>query len=115
MIIDIFYCLIYRSTSNPVTIACELINKKIVVDAVLVGRTHNNILHGISYVTGLCVCINNFLFYSFLILNANVLYELFVKYLVCVYIINMFSHILSLIISNLKERRKRGIQQLPLR
>ncbi|XDV30505.1 hypothetical protein PO909_033425, partial [Leuciscus waleckii] len=42
----------YRSTNNPVTIARELINKNIVVDAVLVGKADNTILHGISSVTG---------------------------------------------------------------
>ncbi len=60
MIMDYLYCLIFRSTNNPVTVARELMNKNIVVDAVLVGKADNNVLHGISYVTGLCV--NIFLF-----------------------------------------------------
>ncbi|XP_059355964.1 uncharacterized protein LOC132095183 [Carassius carassius] len=41
-----------RSTNNPVTVVRELMDKNIVVDAVLVGRAKNTVLHGISYVTG---------------------------------------------------------------
>ncbi|XP_042587176.1 uncharacterized protein LOC109055439 [Cyprinus carpio] len=42
----------FRSANNPVTVVRELMNKNIVVDAVLVGRAENTVLHGISYVTG---------------------------------------------------------------
>ncbi|XP_073702498.1 uncharacterized protein [Garra rufa] len=42
----------YRSKNNPVAVASELLNKNIVVDAVLVGKAENTVLRGISYVTG---------------------------------------------------------------
>ncbi len=63
------YCLIYSSMSNPVTIARKLMASNIVVDAVIVGKADNTVLHGISYVTGLCVYINIFFLYSFLTHN----------------------------------------------
>ncbi len=71
MIIDNMYCLIYSSMSNPVTIARKLMANNIVVDAVLVGKADNTVLHGISYVTGLCLYITFFLLYSFLTHKIN--------------------------------------------
>lgn len=46
------YCLIHRSHNNPISISTQLMEKNIVVDAVLVGEADNTVLHGISYVTG---------------------------------------------------------------
>lgn len=48
--------------SNPVTIARKLMASNIVVGAVLVGKADNTVLHGISYVTGLCVYIKKIYF-----------------------------------------------------
>uniref|UniRef100_A0A8C1JMS2 Uncharacterized protein n=2 Tax=Cyprinus carpio TaxID=7962 RepID=A0A8C1JMS2_CYPCA len=42
----------FSSMSNPVTIARKLMDSNIVVDAVIVGKADNTVLHGISYVTG---------------------------------------------------------------
>ncbi|XP_016407679.1 uncharacterized protein LOC107739942 isoform X2 [Sinocyclocheilus rhinocerous] len=42
----------FSSMSNPVTIARKLMASNIVVDAVIVGKADNTVLHGISYVTG---------------------------------------------------------------
>ncbi|XP_051997687.1 uncharacterized protein LOC127654531 [Xyrauchen texanus] len=42
------------SQSNPVNVATQLMTSKIVVDAVLLGTVKNNVLHGISNVTGGC-------------------------------------------------------------
>ncbi|XP_056611898.1 uncharacterized protein LOC130428073 isoform X3 [Triplophysa dalaica] len=42
----------YRSHNNPISVTNQLMDKKIVVDAVLIGKADNTVLHGISYVTG---------------------------------------------------------------
>ncbi|XP_056611869.1 uncharacterized protein LOC130428053 isoform X2 [Triplophysa dalaica] len=42
----------YRSHNNPISVTNQLMDKKIVVDAVLLGKGDNTVLHGISYVTG---------------------------------------------------------------
>ncbi|KAA0715789.1 hypothetical protein E1301_Tti013876 [Triplophysa tibetana] len=42
----------YRSHNNPISVTNQLMDKKIVVDAVLLGKADNTVLHGISYVTG---------------------------------------------------------------
>ncbi|XP_048098789.1 uncharacterized protein LOC125294288 isoform X1 [Alosa alosa] len=44
----------YLSTKNPVDIANMVKSSNIVVDSILVGKVTNNVLHGISNVTGGC-------------------------------------------------------------
>ncbi|XP_071375493.1 uncharacterized protein [Centroberyx affinis] len=42
------------SSAKPVTVAVNLIKSNIIVDAILVGKVENNMLHGISNATGGC-------------------------------------------------------------
>ncbi|XP_051564280.1 uncharacterized protein LOC127446948 isoform X3 [Myxocyprinus asiaticus] len=44
----------FGSRLNPVHVATQLMTSNIVVDAVLLGKVQNNVLHGISNVTGGC-------------------------------------------------------------
>ncbi|XP_073711258.1 uncharacterized protein [Misgurnus anguillicaudatus] len=44
----------YGSKSDPVHVANQLMTSKTVVDSVLLGKVENNVLHGISNVTGGC-------------------------------------------------------------